>query len=211
MTALFFDLDGTLVDSSPGIHNSFVQTFERLELPVPDAETIRSFMGPPLEVTFQETVGAEKMETAITYYREYYKKKGQFEAALYPGIKELLETLKGNPHFQLYITTSKNEPIALQMCQHLGITDYFDGIYGSTPAAFHKAEVLQRAIDENHANKIDSIIIGDTKFDMIGGKAVGIQTFAVTWGFGTDDSLKVENPDYLAHTCDEVLDILKTV
>lgn len=211
MTALFFDLDGTLVNSSPGIHNSFVQTFERLELPVPDAETIRSFMGPPLEVTFQETVGAERLETAITYYREYYKKKGQFEAALYPGIKELLETLKEKNNFQLYITTSKNEPIALQMCQHLGITNYFDAIYGSTPSAFHKAEVLQRAIDENQADKTESIIIGDTKFDMIGGKSVGIRTLAVTWGFGTNESLEKEQPDYLAHTCDEVLDILKTV
>ena len=54
LTHIFFDLDGTLVDSSEGIHNGFVQTFERLGLPVPSDQKIRSFMGPPLEVTFKE-------------------------------------------------------------------------------------------------------------------------------------------------------------
>lgn len=210
MKSIFFDLDGTLVDSSEGIHNSFVQTFERLHLPVPDAKTIRTFMGPPLEVTFQEEIGPEKLDLAIAYYREYYKEKGQYQAQLYPGIKDLLEKLQAEKDCKLYITTSKNEPIALQMCQELDITDYFDGIYGSTPAAFHKADVLQRAIDENHADKETSIIVGDTKFDMIGGKTVGVHTLAVTWGFGTDDSLTQENPDYLAHNTTEVFNILKT-
>ena len=65
MKSIFFDLDGTLVDSSEGIHNSFVQTFERLKRPVPDAKTIRTFMGPPLEVTFQEEIGPENLDLAI--------------------------------------------------------------------------------------------------------------------------------------------------
>ena len=59
LTHIFFDLDGTLVDSSEGIHNGFVQTFERLGLPVPSDQKIRTFMGPPLEVTFKEEVSEE--------------------------------------------------------------------------------------------------------------------------------------------------------
>lgn len=53
-THIFFDLDGTLIDSSEGIHNGFVQTFERLGLPVPSNQKIRTFIGPPLEVTFKK-------------------------------------------------------------------------------------------------------------------------------------------------------------
>lgn len=179
ITHIFFDLDGTLIDSSEGIHNGFVQTFERLGLPVPSDQKIRTFMGPPLEVTFKEEINEDAAQ-AVKIYREYYETKGQFEAHLYDGIKEVLQELKQNPNKKIYITTSKNEPVAQKMCQHLGLTAYFDGIYGSTPAALHKADVLQRAITENLAPKDSSVIVGDTKFDLIGGKTVGIKTLAVT-------------------------------
>ena len=201
LTHIFFDLDGTLVDSSEGIHNGFVQTFERLGLPVPSDQKIRTFMGPPLEVTFKEEISEEGADQAET--------KGQMEAHLYDGIKEVLEYLSQDSNKKMFITTSKNEPIALKMCQHLGITEYFDGIYGSTPTAFHKADVLQRAITENQAPKDQSVIVGDTKFDLIGGKTVGIKTIAVTWGFGKNETLLAENPDFIADTTQELWDILK--
>ena len=207
ITHIFFDLDGTLIDSSEGIHNGFVQTFERLGLPVPSDQKIRTFMGPPLEVTFKEEINEDAAQ-AVKIYREYYETKGQFEAHLYDGIKEVLQELKQNPNKKIYITTSKNEPVAQKMCQHLGLTAYFDGIYGSTPAALHKADVLQRAITENLAPKDSSVIVGDTKFDLIGGKTVGIKTLAVTWGFGTNETLLAENPDFVANTAQELCDIL---
>ena len=70
LTHIFFDLDGTLVDSSEGIHNGFVQTFERLGLPVPSDQKIRTFMGPPLEVTFKEEVSEEGAAKAVKIYRD---------------------------------------------------------------------------------------------------------------------------------------------
>ena len=209
LTHIFFDLDGTLVDSSEGIHNGFVQTFERLGLPVPSDQKIRTFMGPPLEVTFKQEVSKEGAAKAVKIYRDYYETKGQLEAHLYDGIKEVLEQLSKDPNKKIFITTSKNEPIALEMCQHLGITEYFEGIYGSTPAAFHKDDVLQRAITENQSPKDQSVIVGDTKFDLIGGKTVGIKTIAVTWGFGTNETLLAENPDFVADTPQELWDILR--
>ncbi len=73
------------------------------------------------------------------------------------------------------------------MCKHLGITECFDGIYGSTPTIPHKATVnVQRAITENQAPKDQSVIVGDTKFDLIGGRIVGIKTIAVTWDLGSE-------------------------
>lgn len=208
-THIFFDLDGTLLDSSEGIHNGFVQTFERLGLPVPSNKKIRTFMGPPLEVTFREEISEEGAAQAVQLYRDYYEKKGQFEAHLYDGIKEVLEKLSQDPNKKIYITTSKNEPTAREMCKYLGITEFFDGIYGATPATFNKADVLQRAITENNANKDQSVIVGDTKYDMIGGKTVGIKTLAVTWGFGTNETLLAENPDFVADTAQELWNILK--
>ncbi len=57
--------------------------------------------------------------------------------------------------------------------------------------------------------KTSPVIVGDTKFDLIGGKTVGIKTIAVTWGFGTNETLLAENPDFVAETTQELWDILK--
>ena len=65
LSAIFFDLDGTLVDSSIGIHNGFTYTFEQLGVPSPDAKTIRGFMGPPLETSFASCLPTEQIELAI--------------------------------------------------------------------------------------------------------------------------------------------------
>ena len=81
-THIFFDLDGTLIDSSEGIHNGFVQTFERLGLPVPSNQKIRTFMGPPLEVTFKEEISEEGAAQAVKIYLDYYETKGNFQAQL---------------------------------------------------------------------------------------------------------------------------------
>lgn len=206
---IFFDLDGTLVDSSEGIHKGFVKAFKQLGKPIPSDDIIRSFMGPPLEVTFENEVGLELAPDAVTLYREYYKATGQFEVQLYEGIETLLQELRQDPDKKLYITTSKNETIALEMCQHLGISHYFDGIYGSIPGALHKADVLKRALLENGVDKKTAVIVGDTKFDMIGGQTVGIKTLAVNWGFGTKASLEAEHPDFQVESPKEALTILR--
>ena len=141
--------------------SALMRASRRIGLPVPSDQKIRTFMGPPLEVTFKQEVSEEGAAKAVKIYRDYYETKGQLEAHLYDGIKEVLEQLSKDPNKKIFITTSKNEPIALEMCQHLGITEYFEGIYGSTPAAFHKADVLQRAITENQAPKAQSVIVGE--------------------------------------------------
>ncbi len=133
LSAIFFDLDGTLVDSSIGIHNGFTYTFEQLGVPSPDAKTIRGFMGPPLETSFASCLPTEQIELAIQLYRSYYKEKGVYEAQLFPQIKELLTELA--QQYPLYITTTKNTPTAVHMTANFEIDHFFDGIYGSSPQA----------------------------------------------------------------------------
>ena len=105
ITAIFFDLDGTLVDSSIGIHNAFTHTFKELGVPSPDAKTIRGFMGPPLESSFATCLPKEQISEAVQIYRSYYKEKGIYEAQLFPQIVDLLEKLSSN--YPLYITTTR--------------------------------------------------------------------------------------------------------
>ena len=204
ISAIFFDLDGTLVDSSIGIHNGFTYTFEQLGVTSPDAKTIRGFMGPPLETSFETCLPTEQIEQAIQLYRSYYKEKGVYEAQLYPHIKDLLVELA--KQFPLYITTTKNTPTAQDMTKNFGIYHFFDGIYGSSPETPHKADVIRQALQAHQLAPEQAIIIGDTKFDMLGAQETGIQKLAVTWGFGEQADLLNYHPDFIAHKPIEVLE-----
>ena len=204
ISAIFFDLDGTLVDSFIGIHNGFTYTFEQLGVTSPDAKTIRGFMGPPLETSFATCLPTEQIELAIQLYRSYYKEKGVYEAQLFPQIKELLTELA--QQYPLYITTTKNTPTAVHMTANFEIDHFFDGIYGSSPQALHKADVIRQALETHHLTPETVVIIGDTKFDMIGAQETGIQKLAVTWGFGEQADLLNYQPDYIAHKPLEVLE-----
>ena len=204
ISAIFFDLDGTLVDSSIGIHNGFTYTFEQLGVTSPDAKTIRGFMGPPLETSFATYLPTEQIEQAIQLYRSYYKEKGVYEAQLYPHIKDLLVELA--KQFPLYITTTKNTPTAVHMTSNFEIDHFFDGIYGSSPQALHKADVIRQALETHHLAPETVVIIGDTKFDMIGAQETGLKKLAVTWGFGEQADLLNYQPDYIAHKPLEVLE-----
>ena len=204
ITAIFFDLDGTLVDSSIGIHNAFTHTFKELGVPSPDAKTIRGFMGPPLESSFATCLPKDQISEAVQIYRSYYKAKGIHEAQLFPQIVDLLEKLSSN--YPLYITTTKNTPTAQDMTKNLGIYHFFDGIYGSSPKAPHKADVIRQALQAHQLAPEQAIIIGDTKFDMLGAQETGIQKLAVTWGFGDKADLLNYHPDYITHKPLQVLE-----
>ena len=203
LSAIFFDLDGTLVDSSIGIHNGFTYTFEQLGVPSPDAKTIRGFMGPPLETSFASCLPTEQIESAIQLYRSYYKEKGVYEAQLFPQTKEILAELA--QQYPLYITTTKNTPTAVHMTANFEIEDFFAGIYGSSPQALHKADVIRQALETHHLAPETVVIIGDTKFDMIGAQETGIKKLAVTWGFGEEKDLMGYNPDWIAHHPTDIL------
>ena len=204
---IFFDLDGTLVDSSVGIKNAFQYAFTSLNIKAPNSNELDTFIGPPLEVSFASVVPETNVNQAIAFFREHYKNNGVFEAQLYKGIKELLLELE-HSDYHVYITTSKNEPMAHKMAQYLEIDKHFNGIFGSLPNSYHKADVITRALNNSHANLKQSIIVGDTKFDMIGGKSVGIATLGVLWGFGNKKELTDNGADFISDSPQKILTAL---
>lgn len=204
---IFFDLDGTLVDSSKGIQESFEYSFKQLGKECPEDKIIKSFMGPPLEVSFASVLEASQVRQAVNYYRSFYKEKGIWGVNLYDDIPELLTRLK-EAGYQIYVTTSKNQPTAQDLLANLAITEQFDAIFGSLPDSFHKADVLRRALKTIEAKPEEALIIGDTKFDIIGGKEVGISTLGVLWGFGSKKDLLENGADLLAETPKHVLKLL---
>lgn len=129
---IFFDLDGTITDSAPGIMNSIKYALEKNHLPMLSEEQLRSFIGPPLRGQFCKVCGLADEESArmVEDYREYYRDKGIFGNNVYDGVIEMLEKLR-KKGFRLAIATSKPEMFAKQIADYFGFSKYFDFIGGA--------------------------------------------------------------------------------
>ena len=131
-TTIFFDLDGTIIDSGEGVSNSVLYALERFGIKETKENALK-FIGPPLAESFKEFYGfdSEKATRGIKIYREYYREKGIYECYLYDGIKELLGWLKSEG-YKVVLCTSKPEEYAHRVLNYFGILDLFDFACGAT-------------------------------------------------------------------------------
>ena len=207
--SILFDLDGTLTDSGDGIINCAILALEHFKLPVPDRETLRVFVGPPLHETFMKFgVPADKAEEAVAVYRSRYVPIGMFENAPYEGIREVLATLKEQGH-KLYVATSKPEWMAEEILKKFELDGYFDRICGATmdTSRTEKAQVISYLLELNGGAE-NAIMVGDTKFDVIGAAAHNIPTVGVSWGYGTVEDMQEAGAAVIVNTMQELLDYL---
>ena len=206
---ILFDLDGTLTDSGEGIINCAILALEHFGIPVPDRETMRVFVGPPLEKTFREFgVPADKTNEAIQVYRSRYVPIGKFENTPYPGIHELLRTLQGHGH-KLFVATSKPENMSVEILEHFGLAVFFDDICGATLDGTRstKEDVIEYLLSRNRGNG-ELIMVGDTVYDILGAKAHGIPAIGVDWGYGKATDMIGAGAAAIAYTVEELLEML---
>ena len=206
---ILFDLDGTLTDSGEGIINCAILALEHFGLPIPDRETLRVFVGPPLHETFIKFgVPADKADEAVAVYRSRYVPIGMFENAPYPGIRELLEALKKQGH-KLYVATSKPEWMAQEILKKFQLDSYFDLICGATmdTSRTEKSQVIAYLLEQT-GDVAHAIMVGDTKYDVIGASAHSIPTIGVSWGYGTVEDMQIAGAAAIAYTTQELLELL---
>ena len=117
---VLFDLDGTLVDSKPGIFAAIRYTFRELQLPELSEEDMDRFIGPSIGSSFRNVCGFsdEETEQAIELFRAYYREKGLYECTVYPGLTRLLQILK-EENRKVALSTKKPEIFARQILQSL--------------------------------------------------------------------------------------------
>ncbi|PTN04811.1 HAD hydrolase-like protein [Mangrovibacterium marinum] len=208
---LIFDLDGTLVDSKPGLLNALRFVLGEMGLDLPAEELIDSLIGPPVQQGMRNILGFNDRQVEISsrLFREYYGEKGMYEGHVYPGIQLLLEALLADGA-KLYIATSKQAVFLPAILRHFELERYFDDTEGSEGAALQtKAELITNLMDRNRLEPSHRIaMIGDTKFDVVGGKANEITTIAVGYGFGLNGDLQELDPDYFAEEVDDLTEIL---
>lgn len=205
---IIFDLDGTLTDSAEGITNSVKLVMNHFGIPVPGMDVLRTFVGPPLHDMFVKYgVPEDRIDEAFSVFRGRYLAIGKFENKPYPGIPEMLQTLKSKG-YTLYVATSKPEPQAIEILTHFNLAEYFDCICGATldESRVDKEDVLCYLLDK--APNDTPVMVGDTVYDVVGAKALDIPTIGVSWGYGSVTDMQEAGAIKIANTTDELLDTL---
>lgn len=204
---ILFDLDGTLTDPKEGIVNSILFALNKLGIHENSINELDTFIGPPLRESFLKRYNLtnELADKAMLFYREYFSVKGIYENRIYPGAKEILDTLFSR-NFTLFVATSKPTVYAVEILRHFKIDSYFNGIVGSNldNSRTDKTEIISHIISTYGLQAASSVMIGDRKHDIIGAKNNSMKTIGVTFGYGSLEELKLHQPDHIVNSCKEI-------
>jgi phosphoglycolate phosphatase len=202
--AALFDLDGTLTDPKLGITNSIRHALRKRGHPVPHADALEPFIGPPLEQSFRELVGLSHADArqAVADYREYYEVGGWRENFVYGGIPELLADLRAEG-VRLVLATAKPTVFAERILAHFALESHFDAVVGShlDGRRVEKRELIADALATlDGVGPAEVVHVGDRSHDVVGARANGVGAIAVAYGYGTRAELTAAAPDALAES-----------
>lgn len=201
---ILFDLDGTLTDSGPGIKHCVRYAYEKLNIPCPPETELNTFVGPPLADSFlAHAVPKDKVDEAVRLFRSLYNVSGKFDNTPYPHIQEALALLKESG-LHLYVATSKPQNVANEVLSHFKLDQYFERIEGSDSKKVKKADVIASVINDKDPSSI--VMVGDTKYDVIGAAQNHIACIGVLWGYGKKKEL--QDAAYIVQTPEELVKIL---
>jgi phosphoglycolate phosphatase len=215
--AILFDLDGTLTDPFLGISRCLQYALETLGYPVPEANALRSYIGPPLQVTFPKLLASDDAALAaeaLRLYRERYSESGKFENAIIPGIAEVVSELAARGYF-LAVATSKLETYSRDIVAHFGLAPFFGEIHGSQldGSRADKGELIRHIVMTEGIDPARSVMIGDRMHDVVGAAKNSMRAIGVLWGFGDRAELEeagaaavAQAPAELAGLVEHVLD-----
>lgn len=222
---LLFDLDGTLTDPKEGITKSVQYALKSFGMDEPDLDKLTPFIGPPLKGSFMEFYGfsEEQAEKAVEKYREWFTPKGIFQNMIYEGIPQMLKALREKGKV-LAVASSKPQEFVEKILEHFAIREYFSVVVGSCMdgTRVQKEEVVEEALRQLEAAAEDvngsavpqvldvssTVMIGDRKFDVEGGKEHGLVTVGVSFGYAQEGELEGAGADYVADTVEELEKVL---
>ncbi|MEY4743729.1 MAG: hypothetical protein RIR34_1068 [Actinomycetota bacterium] len=191
-TTVLWDLDGTVLDSGPGIFDSFRKTFDAMGMTQPTDDQLRAFVGPPLMTTFNELLGLSPDDSmrAFEHYRTFYNSGGALNASLFEGVLDLVAEARAAGITNSLATSKAINGVRL-VGEHFDFLNHFDFLGTADPAAgrHSKADVIEYAILGLKAAGADTsrvVLIGDRIHDIEGAREHGIEVGLVKWGYGTE-------------------------
>ncbi|QSQ42871.1 HAD-IA family hydrolase [Xanthomonas translucens pv. undulosa] len=200
-STLFFDLDGTLVDSEAGIVCSIRHAFAELGRPAPAPQQLRGWIGPPLRDSFKDYFAGDQalVAQALALYRERYDAQGWREHTVFPEIGAAVAALAAAGH-HFAVVTSKNERFARRIVATLPFAAHFEEIVGASDdgARRTKPDLIAEALRRLSLQPAQCVMIGDRRMDIDGANHHGMRSIGVLWGFGDEAELRQADAGALA-------------
>lgn len=211
---ILLDLDGTLTDPAEGITGCIQSALKSMGCPVPDAQCLRGWIGPPLlesfTAWFDATGTRADPELALALYRERFADTGWRENAVYPGIPEALAALRTDGA-RLLLATSKPRVFAQRIVNHFGLDAWLDRVYGSEldGRRADKVALLAHVIGHAGLNAKECMMIGDREHDMLAARHHGLRAVGVLWGYGSERELRAAGAECLLDEPQQLMGILE--
>jgi phosphoglycolate phosphatase len=207
-----FDLDGTLVDSSRDLATAVNVTLSRVAPGTPplSLEQVRAFVGDGAGVLMARTLARAgstlRAEDVLPVFLDAYAGCLLYTTALYPGVRDALEGLQPR---RLAVLSNKPGTMSRAILAGLGVADRFFRIYGGGDLATRKPDPggLERLLEEAGLPREDAVLVGDSAVDVLTGRAAGVRTVGVSYGFDPE-GVRRAGPDHLVDDLRELARIL---
>jgi phosphoglycolate phosphatase len=185
---LLVDLDGTITEPAPGIIGSVRYALDVLNIAAPPGDDLHWVIGPPLRQMFPKLgVPADQVERAVDLYREKYTGGLMYDAFVHEGIPEALDAMRADGH-RLFVCTSKPHVYAAKILERFDVAKHFEAIHGAEldGTRDNKADLIAYILATHALSPSETIMIGDTPYDVEGARRNGLPTIGVTWGHGAE-------------------------
>lgn len=204
-----FDFDGTIADTNDIILQSWQHAYRTLRGKEEDPDLIQSRYGEPLKESMEQAFPEVDPHEAMELYRGYQADIFEEWVKEFPGVTEVLKELKTRGK-QLVILTSRQNDFTMRGLNKMGITELFDAIITCDETDAHKPdpEPMYRALAKSGASEEESLMIGDSRFDIMCAHRAGVKGALVAWSVAQPVAPEEgeAKPDYIIKTMEDILE-----
>jgi phosphoglycolate phosphatase len=207
---ILFDLDGTLIDSTEAILESFHNSYDVFKMTHPSDEAIKSLIGHPLDVMYASLgVEEKKVWDMVNTYKQHYRKISTQKTELLPFAREAVEL--ASKHARIGIVTTKTGRYSKILMEHFELMHHFEVLIGREDVQNPKPhpEPINKAIEFLKVKKEDCWMIGDTRMDLIAAQNAGVKSVAVISEYEPLEELKKYTNIIKTNALEAVQTILK--
>jgi len=201
---IIFDLDGTLVNSSVDIMNALNYAIAPFGFEQLTVEKTMSLVGEGVTRLVEKVLGRQTSEigsTVLERFLDYYSAHLSDFSLPYPGVREALEKL-GN--YRKAVISNKREDLSIRLLDDLGLAGYFDVVWGGDSAPEKKPSPVPvlALLKKLSCRPDETIMVGDSTYDIEAGRAAGVRTVAVSYGFR--DAHLLQDADFILDRLEEL-------